>query len=305
MSSESMAVERRTDASAVRRLFTGTRGRIVATGALGALATAVATTLRILHNVPFDPLAVSAGVLGAMEVTAAFAVALALAAIGFAIDRPPVRIGLLFAGVFGALAAAAPAARVPAAVAVTAAGGVALLGALGVPDSYRELRRRAVAAGFLVAIALSLASTLGVASGGVRELGVLAYLVALVALSVRVRGDWLAVVAGAAGFAAVVVASAIAPYIAGSALLVGFAVVGAPHLLVAAAVGGAVAAAVAGLRRRSPALAVGAVLLVVAGVPATPTAATAVLLGATLATVDLDSIATERSDDADASEVMA
>lgn len=287
---EGLTVASRTSGSTLRWLAGSARGRVVGAGALAALATAVATTLRVLHNVPFDPLAVSASVLGAVEVTAAVAVALALAAVGFATDRPPVRIGCLFAGVFGALAAVVPAARVPAAVAVTAGGGAALATSLGAPESYRGVRRHGVAGGFLLAVALSLASTLGLASGGVRELGAVAYLAALAALTVRVRGDPLALVAGAAGFAAVVAASASSPYVAGSALLVGFAVVGAPHLLVAAAVGGAVAAAVAGLRRRSPALAIGAALLVVAGAPATPTAATAVVLGAGLATLDRDSL---------------
>jgi hypothetical protein len=155
-----------------------------------------------------------------------------------------------------------------------------------VPDSYREVRQAAVAAGFLVAVALSLAGTLGVGGAGFRELGVLAFLVALVSLTVRLRGDRVALVAGAVAFAAVVAGAASAPFVAGSALLVGFGVVGGPHVLVAAAVGGAVAAAVAGVRRGDFAIATGAAVLVFAGVPATPTAAMAVLLGATLALVD-------------------
>ncbi|WP_323675993.1 hypothetical protein [Halorubellus sp. PRR65] len=290
----------RTDGTGAGRV----RRRVLASGAVAALAVAVATTLRILHNVPFDPLPVSAGVLGAVEVTAAVAVALGVAAVAFGNDRAVVRVGLLFAAVFGALATVAPPARVPAAVAVTAGGGLALAAALGRPDSYRGLRRRAVAAGFVAAVALSLASTVGVAPRGVRELGVVAYLLALAALSTRVRGDPLALVAGGVAFAAVVAGSASAPYVAGSALLVGFAVVGGPHLLVAAAVGGAVAAAIAAVRRGEFAVAVGAVVLVAAGAPATPTAAMAVVLGATLATVDLGSLLAG-ADDGPAMEVGA
>lgn len=262
------------------------RRRAVAGGALAALAVGVATVLRVLHNVPFDPLPVSAGVLGAVEVGAAVVVALALGALAVGSRRTGVRIGLLFVATFGALATVAPASRVPAAVAVIGGGALALGAALGVPDSYREVRRAAVAASFPIAIALSLASTLGLGGAGLRELGVLAFLVAVLSLSVRVRGDRVALVAGAVAFAAVAAGSASAPFVAGSALLVGFGVVGGPHVLVAAAVGGAVAAAVAGARRGEYAIAAGAVVLVFAGVPATPTAAMAVLLGATLALVD-------------------
>jgi hypothetical protein len=262
------------------------RRRAVAGGALAACAVGFTTVLGVLHNVPFDPLPVSAGVLSAVEVGAAVVVALALGALAAGSRRTGVRIGLLFVAVFGALAALSPAARVPAAVAVTAGGALALGSALGVPDSYREVRQAAVAAGFLVAVALSLAGTLGVGGAGFRELGVLAFLVALVSLTVRLRGDRVALVAGAVAFAAVVAGAASAPFVAGSALLVGFGVVGGPHVLVAAAVGGAVAAAVAGVRRGDFAIATGAAVLVFAGVPATPTAAMAVLLGATLALVD-------------------
>lgn len=276
------------------------RRRAVAGGTVAAVAVGVATVLRVLHNVPFDPLPVSAGVLGAVEVGAAVVVALGLGALAAGSRRTGVRIGLLFVATFGGLATVAPASRVPAAVAVVGGGALALGAGLGVPDSYREVRRGAVAAGFLVAVALSLAGTLGLGGAGLRELGVLVFLAALLSLSIRVRGDGLALVAGALAFAVVVAGSASAPFVAGSAFLVGFGVVGGPHVLVAGAVGGAVAAAVADARRGEFALAAGAVVLVFAGVPATPTAAMAVLLGATLALVDSGALAgVQKTDDAD------
>jgi hypothetical protein len=294
-------------ATAERTASGRARRRAVGGGALAACAIGFATLLGVLHNVPFDPLPVSAGVLGAVEVGAAVVVALALGALAAGSRRTGVRIGLLFVAVFGALAALSPAARVPAAVAVTAGGALALGTALGVPDSYHEGRRGAVAAGFVVAVALSLAGTLGVGGAGFRELGVLAFLVALVSLTVRLRGDRVALVAGAVAFAAIVAGAASAPFVAGSALLIGFGVVGGPHVLVAAAVGGAVAAAVAGVRRGEFAVAAGAAILVFAGIPSTPTAAMAVVLGATLALVDPAALAgVEASrDDAVDSEVTA
>lgn len=107
-------------------------------------------------------------------------------------------------------------------------------------------------------------------------------------LAVRAEGDPVALGAGALAFAGVVAASAAAPYVTGSALLAGFAVVGSPHLLVATAAFGGVAAAVSGFRGGDARLAIGAVLLLLAGVPATPGAATAVCLGAALAVLDAD-----------------
>jgi len=89
-------------------------------------------------------------------------------------------------------------------------------------------------------------------------------------LAVRAEGDPVALGAGALAFAGVVAASAAAPYVTGSALLAGFAVVGSPHLLVATAAFGGVAAAVSGFRGGDARLAIGAVLLLLAGVPATP-----------------------------------
>jgi hypothetical protein len=91
----------------------------------------------------------------------------------------------------------------------------------------------------------------------------------------------------------VVAAGAVSPFVVGSALLVAFAVTGVPHLLAALAVAGAVAAAVAGLHRGAYGLSVGAVLVLLAGVPATFPRALTLLLGATLVLVDVPGARTE------------
>ena len=276
----------RTLAADVRAVVASRRNRRVLAAAGALLATAAVTALRVLHNVPFDPLAVGAGTLRGVALLAAFAVALALAAVALDHEAASVRVGCLFAAAFGALGTAGDGAALPATVAIPTGGALALAGALGVPSSYREARVRGLAAAFVAAVALSLGSTTGVLPVGLREVGSVAALAALSLLVVRVRGDRVALGAGVGAFVAVVGATTAAPYVAGSALLVGFGVVGGPHLLVATAAGGVAAATVAGVRRCDLALAAGALLLGAVGVPATPTAAATVVLGSLLVVAD-------------------
>ncbi|MFC6954471.1 hypothetical protein [Halorubellus litoreus] len=280
----------RTRSGGVRAVVASRRDRRLLAAAGALLATAAVTALRVLHNVPFDPLAVGPGVLRGVAVLGAFAVAVALAAVGLDHDAASVRVGCLFAAAFGALGTVADGAALPATLAVPAGGALALAGALGVPSTYREARVRVVAAVLVAAVALSLGSTTGVLPAGLREAGSVAALAALSLLVVRLRGDRVALGAGIGVGAAVLWATAAAPYVAGSALLVGFGVVGGPHVLVATAAGGVVAATVAGVRRGALALAAGALVLAAAGVPATPAAAAAVVLGALLVASDADSL---------------
>ncbi len=272
---------------------------------LAAVAVGVATAVRVLYNAPFDPLALPARLVPAVGTVAALATGAALGLAALSSDRPAVRVGLLFAGVFGVLATLSGAATVAAAVAIPGGAALAFARATGSPETYFELRRAAIALTFALAAGLSLAATAGIAGSPVRAAGSVAFLAAVTLLAVRAEGDRVALVAGAVAFVGVVAASAAAPYVTGSALLVGFAVVGSPHLLVATAAFGGVAAAVAGLRDGDTWLAVGAILLLLAGVPATPGAATAVCLGAALATLGAEELlgsrdASARSSAADA-----
>ncbi|WP_128906576.1 phosphate ABC transporter permease [Halorubrum amylolyticum] len=263
-------------------------GRVGSVGLLAAVAVGVSTALRVLYNAPFEPVAFPPRAVSVAGTVAALAAGVALAAVALSTERPVVRVGLLFAGVFGVLATVSGAATVAAAVAIPVGAALAFARALGVPATYFEFRRAVVALTVPLAAGLSLASTAGIVGSPVRAAGSAAFLAGVTLLAVRAEGDPVALVAGAGAFAGVVAASAAAPYVTGSALLVGFAVVGSPHLLVATAAFGGTAAAVAGLRDGDAWLAVGAVLLLVAGVPATPGAAAAVCLGAALATLDAE-----------------
>ena len=259
-------------------------------GPFAAVAVGVATAVRVLYNAPLAPVALPAGLVPVAGTVAALLAGVALAVAALSAERPAVRVGLLFAGVFGVLATISEGATVAAAVAIPAGVSVAFGRATGLPATYFELRRAVLALTFALAAALSLAATAGIVGSPFRAAGSVAFLAGVTLLAVRAEGDPVALVAGAVAFAGVVAASAAAPYVTGSALLVGFAVVGSPHLLVATAAFGGVAAAVAGLRGGDARLVTGAVLLLFAGVPATPGAATAVCLGAALATLDVEEL---------------
>lgn len=268
------------------------RARTVILGAsVASLVTVVAARLLLIwHNVPFDPLAIPSDILGVIPMGTGLVLAFSLLAVALVSNRPATRGGLLFTGVFGVLALVGPATALPAAVALVAGAAVAWFGTIGVPGTYREIRRAALAGGFVSALAISLWSSLGFIEGGLQGLGGLVTLGTVTAVVFRAEDDFVALVTGAVTVLALVVASLTSPFVLGSSFLVGFAVVGVPHLLTALAVGAGVAVAVAGLRAGNRTLAVGAGLLIFAGVPVTFPRAMAVVLGATLVLLDVEAL---------------
>lgn len=282
--------------SAVVDRLANSRERIVlAAGGVALAVVAIAAAIAVVRNLPYRPVAVPDIVRTAVVGGAPVVLALAAVATALTTRRTAVRVGLLFVGVFGLLAAVSESATLPAVAAGVGGGGLALLGGLGRPSTYRQGRRLAIAVAIVAGVSLSLAATAGILDASMRGLGGTLALAGVAGLGLRAEGDWVAVVAGVLAVAFVVYASATRPFAVGSGLLVGFAVVDVPHLLVALALGGGVAAGVAGVRRRAWGLAVGAGLLVLAGVPATVPRATAVVLGATLALVSLDRLVGEGS----------
>ncbi|WP_254534869.1 hypothetical protein [Halomarina litorea] len=287
-----------------RTRFAGGRDRILlAAGAIALVLVALTTTIGIVRNLPYRPLVVPEIVRSLMVGGTPAVVAATLVAVALATRRDDVRVGLLFAGVFGLLAAVSESATLPAVAAVVGGGTIALFGSLGRPATYREGRRIAVGVLVTAGIAISLSSTVGLLEASYRGAGGFLALAGLAALSIRAEGDWAALGAGVLAFAVVVYASVTRPFVVGSGLLVGFAVVDVSHLLAALALGGGTAAAVGGLHRREYSLAFGAGLLLFAGVPATLPRAMAVLLGAILALASTDRLVDKDSHDRDTKEV--
>lgn len=251
-------------------------------GLVAVLAVAGTTTLRTLYNLPFDPVPVSSGARSVVGTAMLGVLAMVLLGLVLSTGRRTVRVGLLFVAVFGVLPSFDAAATLPGAVGVTGGASLALLGTVGVPDSSRAFRRVAVAAGFVAGVAVSLAAATGLVDAGLRQTGSLLIVAAILGTGIRVQRDRLAASVGVLVLFATLALTAASPYVAGSALLVAFAVVGVPHLLVAAAVGVCAAVGTAAVRRGEYATATGACLLVVAGMPVTFPRALAVLLGAAL-----------------------
>jgi len=273
----------------LRATLAGDRHRTFRTAGAVALAAVLGSTLvRVLHNIPFDPMAVPPAIRTLTTIGTPVVLGLALVVGALSTTVPAARVGLLFAGVFGPLAVLSPAATLPAVVAVCGGGGLALLGTLGVPESVRGRARTVVAIGLLAGIVVSLASSVGIVNGGLRGVGTVLALGSLAVLPLATGIDRVALLAGAGGFALLALVSNANPFVVGSALVTGFAVVGVPHVVVALAVAGAVAVAVTGGRQRTAALPIGACLLLLAGTPATLPRAMAVVLGATLVLVDRD-----------------
>ncbi|MFT4922378.1 MAG: hypothetical protein ACI8XM_001593 [Haloarculaceae archaeon] len=279
-------------ATHLRNLLASDRSVVVGAGLVALLAVAVDASIRLLSNLPFDPVDISPSLRSTVVAGAPLAVGAALLAVALTDDRPTVRVGLLFASVFGSLGTIVPAAVVPATVAVAGGAGLALLGTLGVPETatYRAVRRRALAVGFVTAIAVSLADGIGLLRGA-HGIGAVLTLASLTAVGTRAERSVVAVGTGLLAALAVVYVSGASPYVVGSALLVVFAISGVPHVLVAVAVAGGVAATIAGLLERSYPLAIGAALLVLAGIPVALPRAMTVLLGSTLVLLERGSSA--------------
>jgi hypothetical protein len=279
------------------RDYAGERNRrlVAVIGLLSLLTVFTGTSLDVLANLPFDPQPVPASLRGAVAVTTPVVLGLALIALAVVAERGTLRVGGVFAGVFGLLPMLSDAATIPAVLGVIVGGGVMLFGAVSWPSSYRAARRQLLGAVVVAGITLSLSASVGLLNGTIRGLGGILTLGAATGLVVMVDRERMAVLAGAVAFLATIAVSVAQPYVVGSVLLVAFAAAGVPHLFVAGAVGGVTAATVAGLRQRSYPLAVGAPLIALAGVPATFPRAMAVVLGATLALSEFQSGSTTDS----------
>ncbi|WP_436927158.1 hypothetical protein [Halosimplex amylolyticum] len=261
-------------------------------GAVALVPTAGVLGLRLLRNAPttLPPVARTA----TPAATAAAGVVPALAMLGLAIatDRRGERIALAAVGVFAVLGAVDPAAWLPAAAAVLVGTTVALPLELGrLVDPLRAdtdlrdalgpaLGPAALAALGVLALTWSLVASAGIETTTFRPAGAALAFATLAALPlVRVLDGAVELGLWALAAFAVAVAAASAPFVAGAVVLVAFGAGSVPFVLLALGIGGAVATAVADARRGALGPAVGAALLLAAGVPATLPRAVAFALG--------------------------
>jgi hypothetical protein len=239
-------------------------------GLLAALPVAAATLYRLAHNAPG---ALPEGVPAAA--TALFPVAVlgpALAALSLAAvaNTPAERVGFAVGGGFGVVAAFSTT-WLPVAAAIACGGGLVVGSRLwhhGRADRW-PTARRSVAVVPLAGVVVSLAAAAGVAPQTLRPLGSVLALAGVAAVPLLVRAGRPALLAGTLAGLLTALAATGAPYVTGAVLLVAGGVVGAPLVAVLLGVGGGVAGVVGALRRGRVDLALGAGLLLVAGVPGT------------------------------------
>ena len=278
-------VDAGSERAGVRTSAAAAPARALVLAALAAVA--VRTGFRTLHNAPVvlpTPVVGSAAALG---IAAGVLPGIAAVALGLRSGRPADRVGLSFAGVFGALATVVPAVTVPAAVALVGGGALAVARRVRPIDGWRGALGRAVPAALLGGVALALGAATGLLPPGTRTAGASIVVAALAASPALVRPgptDW---ALGALAGAGVLWAGSSLPFVAGAVTLVAFGLVGTPLALFAAGVGGGVATVAGSLGREASGSAdwlrgVGAALVLLAGVPATVGGATAIVLGSAL-----------------------
>ncbi|ELZ80128.1 hypothetical protein KU306_18400 (plasmid) [Haloferax larsenii] len=254
-------------------------------GVLGLLPVAATTLYRVAHNTPAG---LPAGVPEFVALWYPFAI-LGPALAGFLLattaETASERVGLTFLGGFGLISLASATAWIPAAVGIAVGGGVVVwsrLARLKTEEDWDEIRRVTPTVLLIVGVGVSLAATVGVAPTTLRPLGTILTLLALGLAPVVTGWDLTSLGAGVgAGLVTLALATSL-PYVAGAVLLVGGGVVGAPLGLVAFAVGGGVTGVVFSLRDERVDRALGAALLLVAGVPATLLSAAGVLVAVAL-----------------------
>jgi len=270
-----------TDAGTGRsRLWLSSPGEVSVHTALGgvALAPVAATTvLRILRNAPVTLPEWLGAAFPAIATLAAVVPALALAGLGASVDRRAERVALLAAGVFPLLAVVGDPAWFPAAAALVTGGSGAV--AFSLRDSGFQPGPTAIAVLGTAALCCSIAGAAGFAAVTLGSVGAGIAFVGLAGLPFVRSLDTPGFVCWVLATVVVTWLVASAPFVAGAVTLVAFAAGDIPAILLAAGVAGGLVVALAGLWNHRWGVAVGALLLLAAGAPATLARGTAVVLG--------------------------
>ncbi|MFB6128971.1 MAG: phosphate ABC transporter permease [Halorhabdus sp.] len=210
-----------------------------------------------------------------------------LAAIAMTTPRRDEAVGLAFVAAFGAVGTLADAAVTPAAVALVGGSGLALVGQ--VQAGHRG--RLAVGVLLVAGLAASFTAAIGLVPTAVRPLGTQLALLGIAGTPLSIaqsRVDW---GAGVAASAALVALAIVGPFVLGATALVAGGIVGASLPIMALAVGGLTTTASAAIRTRRHPQALGAGLLLFAGVPGTLPRALGFVLAIALLTAPAGGVA--------------
>lgn len=183
-------------------------------------------------------------------------------------DDDVVRVAMAFAGVFGLLTVLAPAAALPAAVALVGACGLLVVAHATRPFSADEVAESLVGTVFLLGVALSMAANVGLQPAMLRPLGSRVALLAVAGSPVFVEWNRRSVVVGAIGAAAFAGFAIAAPFVTGAASLIAGGIVGVSLPVLVLAVLGGLTLVATGVDLRAPELALAGAIILAAGVPA-------------------------------------
>ena len=250
--------------------------RAVLAGLLALLPMAALLALTIGSNTPAGPRLPLESIRHPVETTAVLGPSLGGILLGLEATDPSWRVGLLFAGVFGGMAAVWPFAAVAAAVALL---GVALL----VMVSDRRWRPESAVSIVLAAgVAVGMIGLLGVESALARTVGSLLVGLGLAGLPALTGLSRLSVGVATVAAGLVAVVGLAAPVMLAAVSLLGMGYVGLSLPLLVVATGGAIGAVVAGVESDRPGVGLGALLVFVAGVPSSIAAGVTLLVGLAL-----------------------
>lgn len=256
----------------------GQQGRLTA-GVVALVAAGSLLAARVALNARlYPPVADS---MATIQVVATVGPALAALAMATVTLDSVERVGLAFVGAFGLLLTVTPAVAVPATVAVSGGGALAIGRRWQRLDRSRDWHLVPVAL-VLGGVTVSLIGSLGIAPGTLWPIGSHLALLGLAgtpAILGHGRRDW---AFGGLVAALLVAVGSAAPFLTGAVMLIGGGIVGASLVVLAVGICGLVTTASAALRQRHWTALVGAGLLLAGGVPVTIPRAMAVVLGVCL-----------------------
>ncbi len=207
--------------------------------------------------------------------------AFAALVLGVTADTVVKRVGFVAIGVFGLLTAITPQLAV-ATAGVVVAGGILIL-APQIRDESRwdSAIPTIVAIAIMLGVTFSVGATTGLLPVRFRAIGSICAFIGVAGIPVLVRPTTIAWVGGGVTAVAIVAAAITAPFVTGAVALVVSGSIGAPLLLLALGIAGAVTTVLTGLTRTAAAPTIGGLLILTGGSPATVPRAITILVGLT------------------------
>jgi hypothetical protein len=251
-------------------------------GAVGAVSLLALLVVSIGTNTPVGPRLPMTGLSAAIEWLALAGTSTAALLMGVDTESALRRVGVVFAGVFGALSLVAAGATLPASLAVVAAAGLLVASHDRSAADRRTVAELVVLIAFAVGTAAAMLSAIGLEPSFLRRTGSIAIAVGLAGLPVFTGLTPKSILVGLLAGAAVLAIGLSAPVLTAAISLLGAGIVGLPVVVLAVGAIGGTTAVAAGIEAGDIRTGLAGGLLLLAGVPATIPSALGVLVGVSL-----------------------